>query len=246
MPAEIQEKPSVKPMDKTEHASMETPVSKGTKPDRNTGFLKVFCVIVVCLFCLIAGNLVRSNSTLFLEHRTENGYLAPEEYILVDSKTGKPGQNVRTIGLHSMSTNHEYRMRTTRGIGKGSSWQEVVDAYGDVYAYRICYQPDFTGTYDYSKDVWIQGPITLSEFDEQYVKTGQCNPDTDRIWIRFQFWHDTTNIFYTPEEWQNPNRKTSTPWFLTPVSSGNSDRHFELTFSLIPDEGVEYVSSYFM
>ena len=132
MPAEIQEKPSVKPMDKTEYDSMETPVSKGTKPDRNTGFLKVFCVIVVCLFCLIAGNLVRSNSTLFLEHRTENGYLAPEEYILVDSKTGKPGQNVRTIGLHSMSTNHEYRMRTTRGIGKGSSWQEVVDAYGQM------------------------------------------------------------------------------------------------------------------
>lgn len=248
MPAQTQNRQtSAHPADEFEESSAANgTASKGRKANRGISFIKVFLIIIACVFSLLAGNILHFNSTLFLEHREEEGYLLPEEYILVDSDTGEPGQNVRTIGLHSMHTWHGNGMRTARGIGEGSSWQDVVDAYGDVYAHTISYQPGFTGEYDYSKDVRIDGPIKLSDFNEQYVKTGLCNPDTDRIWIRFQFWHDTINIYYTEEDAKNSkSRKSSAPWYIAPMIPDDPDRDFELTISLVPNEGVEYVSSFF-
>lgn len=221
-------------------------VSSGRPVKKWVSALKTAGIIAACTVSLLAGYILRFNTTLFLEHREEEGYLAPEEYILVDPETKEPGQNVRTIGIHSMHTWDGNGMETMRGIGHGSSWQDVVDAYGDVYAYRINYQPYDSGEYDYSKNIRIDGPIKVSDFNEQYVKTGLCNPDTDRICIRFQFWHDTMNIYYTEEEQQNSGtRQNHTPWYLIPVAPRSPDRDFELSISLIPDEGVEYASTFY-
>ena len=248
MPAQTQNKPSSQQMDEMEYDSAEEKKATPARRPVNNGlsFLKTAGIVAACVVALLAGTILRFNSTLFLEHREEEGFLTPEEYILVDPETGEPGQNIRTIGLHPMHTWDGTGLETVRGIGHGSSWQDVVDAYGDVYAYRINYQPYSNGEYDYSKNVRIDGPIKVSDFDEQYVKTGLCNPDTDRIYIRFQLWHDTVHVYYTEEEQQSPAaRQNNTPWYLIPIVPNSADRDFELTISTIPEEGVEYASTFY-
>ena len=139
MPAQTQNKPSTQQMDEMEYdsAAEKTAAPAGRPVNKGLSILKTAGIITACVVALLAGTILRFNSTLFLEHREEEGFLTPEEYILVDPETGEPGQIIRTIGLHPMHTWDGNGMETMRGIGHGSSWQDVVDAYGDVYAYRI-------------------------------------------------------------------------------------------------------------
>lgn len=247
MPVQYQKRPEANDFrDAYEAEPQRSPKARNVKKPLGKSLLLLLAIPLLCLSFFL-GRMFREENTFFLEERTVDGYLSPQDYILVDEDTGEPGQKLRSLHLEHMSSS-DY-MATNRGIRRGSSWQEVVDAYGDDHAVYISYTPDCLGadSIDHEKDVDVEGPVTVSEFNESYVKTGKCNPDTDRIYIEFELCHDGYHLYYTEEELQKAiDAYYDMPSFMHFKYPYPGWNNFELSISLYPGEGVTYISTYYL
>ena len=160
--------------------------------------LFVLGIIAICVLSLLFGVYMRTETTVFMEHKTSEGYLPAEEFVLSRQDTGKPAQDIRSLAFRDMDStaNNNNGYVTSRGIGPGSTWQEFLEAYGDIETKDIQIvnenaQKDETNL--------IKG-LTVREFDEKYVKTGEVVPGKDTIGIRFSFFTDGKKICYNDKE----------------------------------------------
>lgn len=156
------------------------------------------------------------------------GYLSPVDYILVDEVSGKPVQNLHALFHPAMSSLDH--MITNRGIRTGSSWQDVLNAYGEFTVRSITFHPGCKDlrSIRYDNAVFVNEPMKLSEFETKYVLSGLCNPNTDRIYISFELPHDGFRLYYPPEEQNNAN---------------SHKKAFRLSISCLADKGVNYISA---
>ena len=253
MKAQEMNQPSFRnPFDEEEENELKTKLHAKRAPKEHSAAGKVFMilgVITACVICMVLGMTVRNSTTLFLEKRTMEGYLAPEDYILLDKETGKPVHDVRTLSFKTMHSWDENGMMTNRGIRNGSSWDDFVDAYSDITADSFTYYKNSPNSYtvDYSDSIYLYEPMTVAEFEEQYRKTGEFDPETDRIYVDFELYTDGIHLYYTEEELQAAlDKYYDSPFFIQPVAAYPRNNAFHMGITLSPEGGVEYiVSSYY-
>jgi len=254
MPVQSQKKPEQKnpfSQDWEEKKKQSSQQSQKVAASADVGlkkFLMILGGVTACMISMLAGVSFRNENTLFLENRTMEGYLAPEDYILVDKTTGQPAQKVRSMHLKPMHSWDGNGMITNRGIGEGSTWQDVLDAYGDVHITSVTYYQNYIDNYsvDYSDALHVRESILLADFDREYVQTGQCDPERDKIFLHFELYHDGRHLYYSEKELNEAiDRYYDNPFHFDPVTPYPRDNDFELSFSLVPEEGVEYVATYY-
>ena len=154
-------------------------------------------IIALCILSILLGIYMRTETTVFMERRALDGYLPAEEYVLEREDSGRPVQNIRSFAYRdTLSTvGNGAGLETSRGIRPGSSWEDVVDAYGDLRTRDIqVYKKDSDNA------LLLKGGMTICEFDEAYVKTGKVNFSEDDVGIRFSFSTDGKKICYNSSE----------------------------------------------
>ena len=207
MPAQTQKEPSrINPFEESEdrkQSKQQKGSARKKKEAKPLRPVQIAIAVFACAASLITGRYLRHNSTLFMEHRTLDGYLPVEEYILNYSDTGEPTQNVRSLHLDSYrayGVNSGYE--TSRGIRTGDSWKDFVEAYGDetiysVYTYR--YKGDGYVDWDYDRP-YFDGTYTVRQFDEKFVQTGVIDPVQDGIDLEFCVETDGIKLMYSDSE----------------------------------------------
>jgi hypothetical protein len=245
MTAQKQKQPAFRnPFDDSEEQN--TAQSPAPQTKKSGKFFTILGVITACILCTVGGIAARGSTTLFLEKRTMDGYLAPEDYILIREDTGKPVQNPRGINLQSMHSYDHGGMRTTYGIREGSSWEQFADAYADIHTDSISYYKNTPDSYsvDYSNSVYLTDPMTIAEFSRNYIETGEVNPETDRIYIDFDLYTDGFHLYYTEKELRDAlDKYYDTPSILQPVTRYPRSSSFNMTVVFSPDRGVQYITS---
>ena len=161
-------------------------------------------IAALCLLFLEGGIHLRSDTTLFLEKKTQDGCLPAEEYVLCDPETGQPVRALRSFQFQSDLVYDGGRqvLKTSRGIAPGSTWQEFLDAYGDVTLYSIYaipYGPDGREDWD-AEGIYLYEPVTVREFDQKYIQSGIIDPDSWRIDAEFRVLSDGVHLYYQPRE----------------------------------------------
>ncbi len=236
MPAQTQNKPENDSTFVSEEETAEASSPRTAKKKRRLPAIPLILSAFICIAALAGGRYLRTRSTLFLEKRSVDGYLPVEEYVLNETATGEPAQNVRGLKYERLYTFDPVSpmYESSRGIRPGDSWETFVDAYGDVTASSIyTYRYGADGKYDYDyESIDIYDPITIRSFHEQYVKTGIVDLQYDSISVYFRAETDGVKIYYTEEEIRNYHHKFySTPHFLTQY---DGLRSFELGFQFEP------------
>ena len=142
---------------------------------------------------------VKNDTTMFMEHRASDGHLPAEEFVLSRQDTGKPTQDIRTLTFNNIGAtadSNDNKYVTSRGIGPGSTWQEFVDAYGDVEMKDIQ-----VATKEIREDgTSLLKGYTPRTFDEKFVKSGQVVPGEDIMVIRFSFYTNGDKVWYSDAE----------------------------------------------
>ena len=239
----------VNPIEEEEEtvASRKTRKAAKKKPAKPMRPWQVVLGIVGCAAALFLGRYLRYDTTLFMEHRTLNGYLPVEEYMLNYSDTKEPTQNVRSFHLDRYSVydvNSGYE--TSRGIRIGDSWDSFVEAYGDMtmdYAYTTRYREDGSIDWDYDSP-YFRGTYTVREFDEKFVKTGEIDPVKDGIEVDFRVETDGMKIFYSNDEQNNYYHSYTNSHLSYP---NTRDIYLDFTFAPESDTGrpgltLKYIS----
>ncbi|MBQ8067599.1 MAG: hypothetical protein IJ201_04535 [Solobacterium sp.] len=178
----------------------QTAQKKEAKPLRP---FQIGIAVLACIVSLAVGRHLRYGTTLFMEHRTLDGYLPIEEYVLNYSDNHEPTQDVRTVHFDSYNIYSERdHYETSRGIKYGSTWEEFVEAYGDETIYSASSHPyKEDGYIDWDAEgQYFNGIYTVRQFDEQFVKTGQIDPSTDGIDLEFDAETDGFKIMYSDSE----------------------------------------------
>ncbi len=209
MPVQTQKEPTrINPFEQSEEPKQSKPQKKPAKKKEVKPLrpVQIAIGIFACAASLITGRYLRHNSTLFLEHRTLDGYLPVEEYVLNYSDTGQPTQNVRSLHLdtyRAYGVNSGYE--TSRGIETGDSWEDFVEAYGDETVYSVyCYRYKEDGYIDWDYDrPYFDGTFTVRQFDEKYVQTGVIDPTQDGIDLEFCVETDGIKLMYSDSEKNN-------------------------------------------
>lgn len=214
---------------KSRKASMKKP-GKPLHPGR------VVAGIFACALALFAGRWLRYDTTLFMEHRTLNGYLPVEEYMLNYSDTGEPVQNVRSFRLNRYGV-YDYNSgyETSRGIETGDSWEEFVEAYGDVTinsVYTPYFKDDGMIDWDQETEYYYDKTMTVREFDEQHVRNGTFDPARQGIDLEFEVETDGVKVLYSEDEKNNyiHNYLSSHPFGFYPRT-----RNIYLEFTFTPE-----------
>ncbi len=192
----------------------------------------------------------------FLQDNPAENYLDLDEFALIDSDSGEAVSNVRGLSYDDQYVSYwdEKRIETSRGITIGSSWEDVVEAYGDIVCrniYYYDYSDFFDGDYSTDTHTYINEPITVSEFNEKYVKTGLCDPARNYITLSFEAELIGNQIVYTDAQYYDVFEDVySSPWYSV---MGNSPRRgwYDLNIDVappgvipqLPDGGVANLSS---
>ena len=191
----------------------------------------------VCVLSLAFYSHIKSDTTVFMEHRTEDGRLPAEEFVLSNKDTEKPTQDIRSVTFSNISatTDENNKYVTSRGIGPGSTWQEFIDAYGDVEMKDIK-----VATKEIREDgTSLLRGYTPRTFDEKFVKSGQVVPGEDIMVIRFSFYTDGDKVWYSDEELRQH--------FEGRVQTDSSISEYVLTITFEPinekDDTVYWISS---
>lgn len=193
------------------------------------------------------------NSTLFLEHTEKEGYLPVDEYVLY--RDGEPEKNVRTLNFGSQSAYYGYDddLETSRGIRAGDSWKDFAEAYGDCHYEYIYWQQKMIGSdglthwsdYSYAED-----GLTVRQFDERYVQTGEIDLTENEIGVCFSVEYVGNQLLYSPREQYDSLDRVYTTWNDINRSYPRQGT-FELRFVFVPagierdlpDGGLEYIYS---
>ena len=186
---------------------------KGSKPEKpqHKGLL-VFGAVALCFLSLWGGYALRTKTTLFLEHRTLDGYLPAEEYVLYQIDDHEPVQKLRTFhydDYYAFSYYNNYNLETSRGLKPGDSWDDFVDLYGDITCESINAVPvdeDGIPDYDLNQNISIYDPITIRQFHEQYVEPGIIDLSSWYINVDVRIQTDGIHLYYSYQEYNSPFR----------------------------------------
>ncbi len=204
---------------------------------KNIQSFAIVAAVVAVLAAIFYAH-AKTDTTMFMEHRTSEGHLPAEEFVLSQQDTGKPTQDIRGITFSNMnatSDSNEKKYVTSRGIGPGSTWQEFVDAYSDVEMKDIQVA---------NKEIREDGTSLLKgytprTFDEKFVKNGQVVPGEDIMVIRFSFYTDGDKVWYSDAELRQYYEGRTT------IASSVSEYVLTITFEPINenDDTVYWISS---
>ncbi|MBQ9153255.1 MAG: hypothetical protein IJ130_05540 [Solobacterium sp.] len=193
------------------------------------------------------------NSTLFLEHTEKEGYLPVDEYVLY--RDGEPLENVRSLRFDGdyIWYGDEDGKETSRGISAGDSWQDFVEAYGDCH-YDYLYWQEKTvgsdGVTHYSDSQYAPDGLTVREFDERFVQTGEVDIAKHEIGVNFSVEYVGNELMYSQKDQYDSLDRVYTTWNDLNHSYPRQGS-FDLRFTFIPagidrdmpEGGLEYVSS---
>ena len=264
MPAQYQESPRSDQFLEEETGQAQKPSAKKNRKTAGSDKKKPFqmtagkgiLIGAICLSCLAGGAALR-NTTLFLEHRSVDQYLPVEEYVLKDQETGNYTQNIRSLDLKNeyvYSSRSSYKM-TSRGIKVGDSWNDFMNAYGDIHADSIyVHRVGEDGYVSYSNEdsLYIGESILLNEFQKQYIDTGKVDPDRDEITVVFRVDTDGFRLFYNESELDRVYDEYFQHPLRHPFRSYPDFKTFTLDLTFRPgtyydvdSSGLEYISNYF-
>ena len=172
---------------------------------QNKRKLPVSSILWVLAFILFIVTWLFYHTTLFVSYRPGvEDYLPAEEYRLYDShNSGKDIlRSLSDVGYNTSLISPNGLSHTSRGIRPGASWEEFVEAYGDVRAssfnaYDFSSEEEYTDEY---YDTHYVYDLTVREYDEQYIKTGIIDMDKEELDIVFSFDTQGTDIIYTEQE----------------------------------------------
>lgn len=185
--------------DEADHAPAVTKYPPKQKPASRV--LVFLMAAVLSALCFMSGRYVRENTTLFMNDKTPEGYLPLTEYALFDPTTGKPVQNVRGFTYEDRYA-YDYSSTqyiTSRNIANGSSWEDFVEAYGDCTAESILATPELKITGNKAKETFWDTSLTVREFDERYIQSGQIDLRYYNLSILFEVYTDGYNVHYDIE-----------------------------------------------
>ena len=171
---------------------------------QNKRKLPLSSILWVIVFIMFIVTWLFYHTTLFVSYRPGvEDYLPVEEYRLYDSHNSSEDilRSLTDVGYNTSLFSSNGLRRTSRGIQPGASWEEFVEAYGDVRAQS--YSADDFSEDEHSDeyyDTHYVNDMTVREYDEQYIKTGIINMDKEELDIVFSFSTQGTDIIYTEEE----------------------------------------------
>ncbi len=171
---------------------------------QNKRKLPLSSILWVIVFIMFIVTWLFYHTTLFVSYRPGvEDYLPVEEYRLYDSHNSSEDilRSLTDVGYNTSLFSPNGLRHTSRGIQPGASWEEFVEAYGDVRAQSY-------SAYDFSEDehsdeyyeTHYVNDMTVREYDEQYIKTGIINMDKEELDIVFSFSTQGNDIIYTEEE----------------------------------------------
>ena len=188
------------------------------------------------------GHYIRTNTTLLMKHTVQEGYLPADDYQLIDDSTGKTAQHIRSTEYPCIYNTEfsENQYVTSRNIKIGSDWNSFVEAYGDYRTGIIQATPLVKVK---NKDPYFLFDMTVSDFDEQYVKTGIVNPNEYSLSVTFTFYTDGYNVLYSWDDVEeNRSDYAQQIHVLDRKSEMPREGYFLLGFSFNPiRENGEYV-----
>ena len=215
-----------------EEETEQTASSAGTAKTQKSGTLRILAVILVSVLCFSAGVFLRTRTNDPFRMTAEPGRLPLSEYVLRDCDTGEPVQGYRVEGFSdtytfTFSLNH---YETSRGIGIGSSWNDFVEAYGDIYVYEA-----ESG----STLIHPDEPMTVQEFHDTYVTTGEMDPAVSELKITFMTGTDGKHLYYTDGDMlRAKNNYEHMPGVFRPVlEEDERPSRFWMDFSFVPEDG---------
>ena len=174
------------------------------KPEKKTRkhYMKLFFSLLLAAVLGFGTRSAYRHSTLFLEDKVQDGYLPIDQYVVY--RDGVPEGNVRALNFrNSYNTVYNIREGVTApgGITVGSSWDEFVEVYGDLYFSQLYYMPVSRGGYwEYEEMQYIDGNMKVSDFDRDYVKTGVVDLETNGIDIEFSVQYMGRDVMYENNE----------------------------------------------
>ena len=210
----------------------QTAASSGKTKPQQSNTLRILAVILISVLCFFAGVFLRTRTGDPFRIAADPGRLPLTEYVLRDCSTKEPVQEYRVSGFRDTYTFtfSIYDYETSRGIKIGSSWNDFVEAYGDVYIYEAS-----------SGDTLIHPdtPLTLQEFHDTYVKSGQMDPAAADLEITFMTGTDGRHLYYTDGDMlRAKNNYEHMPGIFKPVlEEDERPSRFWLEFSFVPKDG---------
>lgn len=214
---------------------------KFTKKQR---FILVIAFIAVAAFRILANN---TTMLVNVDQAVPDGYLPLEDYVLLNSRTKEASGSIRSLdyGDHYAFYDSSKKLETTKGISCDSSWEDLLEAYGDYYADSISASlPYNSDTYSSSENIYASH-MTLNEFNEKYIEPGTVSLDTHNISIYYSVSTRLTKVYYTEDEQYDlyeldkPFWNFKTHEFQLSISYACKDDDFNDT-----DKGIiDYISS---
>lgn len=206
-------------------------------------------ILIVALIAVVLFRILANYTTLLVNVNQDvpEGYLPLKDYVLVDGNTGIQSASIRSLnyGDHYTFYDSNNGLETTKGISCDSSWEDLLEAYGDYKASSISATlPYNSAEYNSPQNVY-EDDMTLNEFNEKYIQTNQISLDTHNIHVYYSASARLTKVYYTQEEQYNLYDKNHAFWnfkehsFQLSISYSCEDDDFNDT-----DQGIiDYISS---
>ncbi len=203
-------------------------------------------LVIVTLLCVY--RYIDSQTLLLVNTSKEapSGYLSIADYVFINSGTNEPIEKINSFSYEGASTSYDYNkdIETTKGITASSSWEEFVNAYGEYKAYYISYNKPYSDANYDNDDYGNVNWMTVSDFNEKYIKTGKVDIENYDITVCFHATVKYSKVYYTPTE----QDKIETYGFkLYKAHEFNLTFDYECPNSSYNDTGVglfNYISSY--
>ncbi|MCR5229006.1 MAG: hypothetical protein K6D03_02670 [Solobacterium sp.] len=237
----VQYQKQSRPTFEPEEENIQEKTGKSAEKNRSYYLKKAAAVIAVAVLGYSLRAAVKYNH-FFLQDNPADNYLSAEEFPLINSESGKSLSNLRSFSYSDQYTGYwdpdSDTVETSRGIRMGSSWEDIVQAYGDCTCSSIYYYEDtsdISGGYSPDNYIYLYDPITVSEFNEKYVKTGICDPHKYFISLTFEAELIGSQIVYTDAQYNRTMKELdSNPWYGI---MGNTPRRgwYTLNIDYAPD-----------
>ncbi len=226
---------------------------------------KVIAVFVFLALCFGARQ-AWDHSLWFVEDREETGYLSVSDMNVFDA-SGHQKVNLSSPFFEYASFSdddmEEEGLQLLGGLKAGYTWDDFVSVFGEYHVSHVhvtsyvegsgCYYdeedeleenqmrcPEYSGSESYND------PMTVSEFDQTYVKTGLVNPDRDEIDVNFAARYFRNRIYYDEDAYYDEIFKDM-DHFLYGLKGEprQGSIYFTISFDakdVYGDEGISYVS----
>ncbi|MBR4455880.1 MAG: hypothetical protein IKS32_06620 [Solobacterium sp.] len=188
---------------------------------------------IIAVSSIRAGMYAKSHNRIPMMLEAEPGYLSLKEFALEDPETGKPVQTMTNADYASKYTfkGDTMHYRTFRGVKAGDTWYTFAEAYGDCIPSRIEIEPgDKRGIYT------AEPGITVDDFYDSYILSGEVNLSGDEVHIVFFTGTDGVKLYHDAEEL---SRKSDaffhSPRILHPLEWTDDYAGYELSFRFGPD-----------